>query len=200
MELIPLQWHVKPGNWERYSHRLNLKNYDNIKEIILKAYDSRCIYCGYQSQDLELVNKDFDYQNNAKTNIIPACRLCLPCVLLDGFGRDPLFKGKIIYLPELSQIQLNHFVRALYAAMQKNSAASARLKELLISFDERREYVTQIFGKNSYEPELFSQGLMDIFVDNEHLQHPTLKMVRFLPDLDILKQDSEQVISCYFPS
>lgn len=199
MDLIPLSWHVKPGNWERYASRLKLKNYQNIKDIILKAHDSRCSYCGYQSQDLELVNKDFDYHNNAKSNIIPACRFCLPCVLLDGFGRDPLFKGKIIYLPEMTQVQLNHFMRGLYAAIQKNPAASARLKEILISFDERREYVAQIFGKNSYEPELFSQGLMDIFVDSEHLKHPALKTVRFLPDFDILKADTEQVIYSYFP-
>jgi hypothetical protein len=199
MDLLPLTWHIKAGNWERYSNRLKLRNYSNIKDIILKSFEAHCAYCGYQTQDLELVNKDFDYHNNVKSNIVPACRCCLPCVLLDGFGRDPLFKGKMIYLPELTQVQLNHFMRALYAAIEKNPAASARLKELLISFDERREYVAQILGKNSYEPEFFSQGLMDILVDSEHLKHPVLKSIRFLPDFEVLKKDTQQVIAAYFP-
>lgn len=199
MDLIPLTWHIKAGNWERYASRLKLKNYDNIKDIIVKMYESRCAYCGYQTQQLELVNKDFDYQNNAKLNIVPVCRCCAPCVLLDGFGRDNHFKGRIVYLPELTQVQLNHFVRALYAAAQKNPSAASRLKEVLVSFEERREYVAQIFGKSSYEPELFAQGLMDIFIDEQRLKHPALKSVRFLPDQELFSSDVDQLLAVYFP-
>lgn len=199
MDLIPLTWHIKPGNWERYFARLNLKNYDNIKSIILKMYESSCAYCGYQTSELNLVNKDFDYQNNAKINIVPACRCCTPCVLLDGFGRDPLFRGKMIYLPEMTQIQLNHFVRGVFGAIQKNSSAASRLKEVLVSFEERREYIVQIFGKNSYNPELFAQGLMDIFIDEERLKHPALKSVRFLPDQDLLMAERDQILAVYYP-
>jgi intracellular multiplication protein IcmJ len=197
MELIPLKFHIKAGNWQNYQQRLVSRNYSKIKEIVLNDYNNQCAYCGYASLNNNIVNKNFNYQDNAKSNIIPACAICTQCVLMDGFGQDPFFGGLIIFLPELEQVQLAHLIRTVYAGFEKQASYKSRLSDLMITLEERKEYVESILGKKSYEPEYFSQGLLDTFVDDKKLEHPIFKNLRFLPDKAKLKREIPEYIKTY---
>lgn len=198
MALLNLNMHIKAGNWLRYNQRKSSANYLSIKEIVSKTFENRCAYCGYHTTKLNLVNKNFDYHDNSKENIIPACSLCTPSVVMDGFGQDPDFGGLIVFVPELTQIQLNHLVRAFLASSEKNAAFSSRLNEVYLSIEERKEYVEKVFGKNSYKVEYFAQGLLDIFIDAKKLQHPIFKNLRFLPDKAKLKNEIPDYVRTYF--
>ena len=198
MELLPLTFHIKAGNWQYYDQRKKSRNYEKIKEIVLKEYSECCVYCGYASMENNLVNKNFNYRDNSRENIVPACSICTQCVLLDGFGQDPLFGGTIIFLPELEQVQLAHLVRTIFAGSEKHASYKSRLSELIITFDERKEHVESILGKKSYEPEFFSQGLLDTFIDEKKLEHPIFKNLRFLPDKAKLKNEIPDFIRTYF--
>ena len=198
MELVPLKFHIKGGNWSHYHQRIKSNNYQKIKEIILSGSQNQCAYCGYASIKNNIVNKNFNYKDNSKQNIIAACSLCTQCVLLDGFGQDSAFGGTIIFLPELEQIQLNHLIRSIYAGFERQASYKSRLADLLITFEERKEYVEKILGKKSYEPEYFAQGLLDTFIDDKKLEHPIFKNLRFLPDKAKLKNEIPDYVRTYF--
>ncbi len=198
MELLNLTMHIKAGNWARYNQRKQSANYQSVRDIVCRDFQNKCAYCGYESSNHHLVNKNFDYHDNSKKNIVPACSLCSPCVVMDGFGQDPSIGGLIVFVPEFTQVQLNHLVRALYASSEKNPAYHARLNEIFLSFEERKEYVEKILGKNGYQLEYFAQGLLDIFVDANKLQHPIFKNLRFLPDKAKLKNEIPDFVRTYF--
>jgi intracellular multiplication protein IcmJ len=198
MELIPLKFHIKAGNWNYYYQRTQSRNYEKIKEIVLAAHGNQCAYCGYVSQKNNIVNKNFNYRDNARENIIPACTICTQCVLMDGFGQDPLFGGIIVFLPELEQVQLNHLLRTVYAGFEKQASYKSRLSDLMITLEERKEYVETILGKKSYEHAYFAQGLLDTFIDDKKLEHPIFKNLRFLPDKAKLKNEIPDYIRTYF--
>jgi intracellular multiplication protein IcmJ len=198
MQLLPLRFHIKAGNWNYYHQRMESKNYSKIKEIVLEQYKNQCAYCGYVSINNKLVNKNFNYRDNAKENIIPACSICVQCVLLDGFGQDRQFGGTIIFLPELEQVQLAHLLRTVYAGFEKQASYKSRLADFMITIEERKEYVESILGKKSYEPEFFAQGLLDTFIDEKKLEHPIFKNLRFLPDKAKLKNEIPDFIRTYF--
>ncbi|MBM4222726.1 MAG: hypothetical protein FJ161_02865 [Gammaproteobacteria bacterium] len=197
MERLNLSLHIKAGNWRKYHQRIESANYQKIHEMIGTECEYRCIYCGYQSKKNQLVNKNFDYQDNTRKNIALACSLCLPIVLFDGFGQDRSFNGTVIVMPELRQVELNHFVRGLIASAEKNPHYQSRLNEMYLSFAERKDYVEKIFGKNSYDPKYFAQGLMDTFIDEKKLQHPILKYIRILPDRAALKNEVPDFVEAY---
>ncbi len=198
MELINLIMHIKAGNWTRYNLRKESSNYQHVKDILCGDFQNKCAYCGYASSQNNLVNKNFDYHDNSKKNIVPACTLCTPCLVMDGFGQDQAFGGVIVFIPEFTQVQLSHLVRALYASSEKNAAYNSRLNEIFLSFEERKEYVEKILGKNSYQIEYFAQGLLDIFIDSKKLQHPIFKNLRFLPDKAKLKNEIPDFVRTYF--
>jgi len=198
MDLLDFTMHIKAGNWRRYYQRTQSANYQAVKDMVCNSFDQKCAYCGYASDKNNLVNKNFDYHDNSKNNIVPACTLCTPCVVMDGFGQDPAFGGVIVFIPEFTQIQINHLVRALYASSEKNATYHSRLNEIFLSFEERKEYVEKIFGKNSFQIEYFAQGLLDIFIDSKKLQHPIFKNLRFLPDKAKLKNEIPDFVRTYF--
>jgi intracellular multiplication protein IcmJ len=198
MELLPLKLFIKPGNWKHYSERLNSKNYSKIKDIILERDHSKCCFCGYQSSANELINVNNNYADNSKNNIALACSLCAPCVLLDGFGTDPNFSGLIVFLPEIQQIELNHMLRTIYAGMEKQVSYKTRLADVMITIEERKDYVEQLFGKKSYQVEYFAQGLMDTFIDEKKLDHPVFKSLRLIPERAKLKKEIPEFIETYF--
>jgi intracellular multiplication protein IcmJ len=117
---------------------------------------------------------------------------------MDGFGQTSSFSGVVVFIPEFSQIQLNHLIRALYASSEKNATYHSRLNEIYLSFEERKEYVEKIFGKKGYEPPYFAQGLLDIFIDSKKLQHPIFKNLRLLPDKAKLKDEIPDFVRTYF--
>jgi len=198
MELLDLKMHIKAGNWKRYYQRTQSANYQAVKTIVSKNFANKCAYCGYASGKNNLVNKNHDYQDNHSKNIVLACSLCTPCVVMDGFGQDPDFGGVIVFIPEFTQIQLNHLVRSVYASIEKNATYHSRLNEIFLSLEERKEYVEAIFGKNSFKIEYFAQGLMDIFIDSKKLQHPIFKNLRFLPEKAKLKNEIPDFVRTYF--
>lgn len=198
MDLLPLKIVCKAGNWQHFFERTLSKNYNKIKEVICDRDKSACAFCGYPSHKNELVNKDHDYNNNRQDNIVLACSLCKQVVLFDGHGLAEDFGGKMVYLPEINQLDINHFLRTLYATMEKQPSFKSRLSDLLINLDERKDEVEAIFGKTSSIAKNFSQGLLDTFIDEKKIQHELMKNIKFIADKSIVESEVENFINYYF--
>lgn len=198
MKLLPLKIVCKAGNWQHFHDRTLSKNYGKIKDVISARDESACSFCGYPSDKNELINKDGNYNNNKQDNIVLSCSICRQILLFDGHGLADDFGGRIVFLPEISQIDINHFMRTVYATMKKQPSFKSRLTDIMINIDERKDEVEGIFGKTSSDAKNFSQGLLDTFIDEKKLQHEIMKSLKFIPDKSMIENEIEDFISYYF--
>lgn len=198
MNLEELYFSCKAGNWNKFHERMLSNNYEQIKKMIMERDHKHCAYCSYPSEKNELVNKNHNYSDNTPENIVLACSLCRQITLFDGHGLAENFSGRIIFLPEIRQIDLNHFMRTLYATMKRQPSFKSRLSDILINLEERKDEVEKIFGKTSSQSRYFSQGLLDTMIDEKKIQHELVKSLKFLPDKSMLEEEIDEYIAYYF--
>lgn len=182
MDLLPIILTAKRGNWRRFSARKRNKKFLAIKKRVLQRDQFTCKYCGFFAKEFqETVNIDQNYQHNSFDNMATCCGFCSQCFFLDAVGVDGKTGGTIIYLPEISQADLNNFCRVLYCSMDKESAYKGKLQAVYMSLRERNNEVVNCFGPDSSDPRVFGQGLIDAGLKKDQLEHEVLRHLRLLP-------------------
>ena len=97
------------------------RNYDDaLSKYRLQIHDRdqyTCQLCGFQSTVyMDVLNKDGIYSHNQRDNLVTACPFCVQCHFMEmvkaGYGG-----GILIYLPEITQIELTGSCHALFCAM-----------------------------------------------------------------------------------
>jgi intracellular multiplication protein IcmJ len=106
---------------------------------------------------------------------------CAQCFFIESISLDEHFGGRIIYLPEISQSNLNNFCRVLFCAMDKDSSYKGKLQAIYLSLKDRSKVIESCFGPNSSDPSVFGQGLIDTYLSKEQLDHKLLDQLRLLP-------------------
>jgi intracellular multiplication protein IcmJ len=185
MKLLPLQLVSKRGNWQRFQKRRSLANFQEIERKVFERDDHTCQYCGFKCDKYQVVvNKNHNYggEHNAASNMATACKFCAQCILLDGIGSDGNSGGYIIYLPEISQNDLNNFCKVLFSSMLNDSPYKGKLQTTYLSLQDREQIVCDIFGPNSSDPYVLGQGIIDSNIGGKQLNHALLKQLRLLPD------------------
>ena len=76
-------------------------------ESVLKRDDFSCRFCGFRSTQYQRVIPFAD-------STVTACSFCEQVLALERAGI--MGGGVLIWLPEISQIELNHIARAIYVA------------------------------------------------------------------------------------
>lgn len=95
--------------------------YKSVWKKVWSRDDYTCQYCGFKSKKyLEIHHINGNHKDNSPDNLLTICPFCHQSFHLDtvsstGFSEDE-FSACIIYLPELSQIQLNSIMRNLFIA------------------------------------------------------------------------------------
>lgn len=97
-----------------------------LREMVIGQgrFSRRCYFCDFSfgSSDLfEVHNLDHNHQNEDPENLVPICELCHAPFHIDLVTRKwPGDSGKIIFLPELTQPELNNLLQAVFYAMAVN--------------------------------------------------------------------------------
>ena len=180
--LLPLTLTARRSNWRSFMTRKSNKSFQKRKKQILLRDEDSCRYCGFRSDKfMEVVNVDHNYKNNKPENMVTACVFCAQCFFLDSLTMDNNSGGTIIYLPEITQADLNHFCRILFSALDKESAYKSKLQSAYLSLKDRSAPLENCFGPGSSDPQMFGQGMIDAYLDEEQLCHPLLQNLRLLP-------------------
>ena len=96
------------------------KGAERARELVIGQgrFGRRCYFCDFafgMTDSYEVHNLDGDHTNQAPENLVPVCELCHAPFHLDLVGRkwsgNP---GKIIFLPEMSQPELNNLLQAIF--------------------------------------------------------------------------------------
>lgn len=177
------------GNWQQFALRRGEVEFAKVKEQVLARDADTCSFCRFKSAKYhEVINLDHNYLNNDINNLATACSMCYPCLLLDGAAMDEVGAGLIIFLPEISQLQLNHFCRNLFCGMLDEKAAyNRRLHSVYLSLKERKKQVENTFGPETFQPAVFGQAMIDSNLPSTAFNHGVLQQLRLLPAMKALE-------------
>jgi intracellular multiplication protein IcmJ len=119
LQMLPLVLSVKAKNW-----RMNDPNsaaadaeFSNVRKKALDRDDKTCRFCGFKAQQWQEVHHlNDDHSDNRPDNLVTACSFCHMCQHIGLAGRND--EAVLVWLPEMSQIRLNHLVRTLLVAVR----------------------------------------------------------------------------------
>ncbi len=183
----PLILRANTEGWRAFMARRHQAAFKENAPKIWQRDHYRCQFCGYQSKRFqEVVNIDGNYRNNVASNLATACVLCAHCLFLGVPGLN----HKIIYFPQMSQVQISQMMRVLFCAIESESTFAETAKALYRNMLKFSEPIEEIFGKGASEFEVFGHSLLDTSNIDEQKYMDVIKYIRVLPNS---KSFSEQI-------
>lgn len=157
------------------------------KRVLIRDGHS-CQYCGFKAEKFqEVVNIDGNYRNNKLNNLATACVFCAQCFFLEAVGKSDFGGGTLIYLPEMSQEELNALCHVLFTMMSSgNSADDLTAKNTYRSLRLRSQVIEQDLAEGLSSPALYGHLLIDAQIDpkQKHAVNKELSTkIRLLPDI-----------------
>ncbi|HEU5282026.1 MAG TPA: type IVB secretion system protein IcmJDotN [Gammaproteobacteria bacterium] len=177
-----LQLAVNLIGWRLFTRRKEDKAFLPVKKKVMERDEYTCVYCGFQAKEFqEVINLDGNYGNNALNNMATACCFCVQCLFLQAVGLDEMSGGQLIYLPEMSQADLNSFCHVLFCAMGNNTGYQDGAQAIYRSFRFRAQPVETKFGSGTSNPSAFGQMMIEYMSRNKVKQSDVMKDLRLLP-------------------
>lgn len=162
LALQPLKLCVIPDAWRLFSQRKNDQRFQDFSQRIFERDQFTCQFCGFQAMEhQDVVNLDRNYYNNKLSNLLTACCFCAQCFFLEAVGKDDNSGGTLIYLPEVTQNELNGFCHVLFCAMANATNHRADAQNIYRSFKLRAHTVENELGEGMSNPALLGQMLTD---------------------------------------
>ncbi len=146
-----------------------------------------CRFCGFRAKEYqEVVNVNGNYRDNDPKNLATSCVFCAHTQLL-GLKNN----SKIIYLPNMSQVALNHFIRILFCSSRMGEEYEETSKGLIQAFKMRAATIETVFGPDCSDSALFAQTFIDAADPKNKSYAQLFTQLRWLPN----RNDYEDVIS-----
>lgn len=194
INMKPLSLAAKESNWRLYMTRKADSAFLSFQEKVFQRDQFSCQFCGFCSEDaMEVVNLDHNYLNNKISNCATSCPLCAQCCFIDAIGKSDFGGGVLIYMPELSQGELNALCHMLFFNIVTGSALVSRSKDIYRGLKMRTQPLEKIIGKGLSNPSVYGQVLIDSNrEDADELHQIIVDKVRLLPNF---KRFSPHVLS-----
>ncbi len=185
---LPIHLTATENNWRLFMTRRGDPAFKGFALRVFKRDDYTCQYCGFQARQLqEVVNADGNYHNNRLENLVTACNFCAQCFFLEAVGKSDFGGGLLIYLPEISQMELNALCHVLFTVMASgNTTDDNNAKNTYRSLRLRSQVVEQELGEGFSSPSLYGHLLIDAQVNPDHkksVNRELSTMLRLLPDI-----------------
>lgn len=172
---------VNLSGWRVFVRRKDDKAFLPVQKKIFLRDRYTCQYCGFQAKEFqEVVNLDNNYANNKIENMVTACCFCSQCLFLQSVGLDEMGGGQLIYLPEISQNDLNSFCHVLFCAMENNTGYQDSAQSIYRSLKFRSQIVENKFGASTSNPAIMGQMIIEYRVHHK-LKVNVLNDLRLLP-------------------
>lgn len=173
---------VSLAGWRVFVRRKEDKAFQPVQKRILTRDKFTCQFCGFQAKEYqEVVNLNNNYADNKLTNMVTACCFCTQCLFLQAVGLDEMGGGQLIYLPEISQGNLNSFCHVLFCAMENNTGYQDTSQSIYRSLKFRSQIVENKFGAGTSNPAVMGQLIIDYRAHNKNQKVDILNDLRLLP-------------------
>ncbi|WP_162902141.1 hypothetical protein [Facilibium subflavum] len=118
--------------YKEYQAFSQTKQYQLLKEDVVQKLDARCSYCHICVDEDEMpkaiIAPTSSGYNTKSEHWYFYCSLCAKLRLFDRYSLPYDGKDQIIYLPEMSQIELNHLYRAVTKHINQKTPHSLKAK------------------------------------------------------------------------
>lgn len=171
-----------PDAWRLFSMRKHDVAFQKFAKQIFTRDSYTCQFCGFQaSQYLDVVNVDLNYRNNKLSNMVTSCCFCSSCFFLDSVGRDDYGGGNLIYLPEITQNELNAFCHVLFCSMHNTTIYRSDAQNIYRSLKLRSQIVEKKIGDGMSDPALLGRMLIEATEQQRMSVDVILSPLRLLP-------------------
>jgi|SRR5579885_1654139 intracellular multiplication protein IcmJ len=173
---------VNLSGWRVFVRRKEDKGFLPVQKRVFERDIYTCQYCGFQAKEYqEVVNLDGNYANNKLSNMITACCFCTQCLFLQSVGVDEMGGGQLIYLPEISQRDLNSFCHVLFCAMENNTGYQDSAQSIYRSLKFRSQIIENKFGSGTSNPAVMGQMIVEYRAQSPKNKTDILRDLRLLP-------------------
>jgi intracellular multiplication protein IcmJ len=177
-----LQLTVNLAGWRIFIRRKEDKAFQPVSKRVLERDNYTCQYCGFQAKEYqEVVNLDGNYLNNKLSNMITSCCFCAQGLFIQAAGLDEMGGGQLIYLPEMSQADLNSFCHVLFCAMGNNTGYQDSAQAIYRSLKFRSQIIDSKFGSGTSNPTVIGQMIIEYQDRFPDKKIDILKDMRLLP-------------------
>lgn len=191
--LSELKLRTSPSAWRMYSARKMDDKFKAFEQKVLVRDRYTCQFCGFQAKVYqEVVNLDGDYANNRLSNLVTACCFCAQCCFIESVGVGGYGGGSLIYLPELSQTELNSLCHVLFCAITNDTGYKNSAQNIYRSFKFRSQAVEDKFGEGTSDPAIFGQLIIDSGLIRQDEIDKFFNNVRLLPSRAKFRKQIEQ--------
>lgn len=168
--------------WRLFSARKADANFKSYEEKVFQRDAYTCRYCGFQARNhQEVVNADGNFRNNKLDNLVTSCIFCTQCFFIESIGLGGVGGGILVYLPEISQNQLNAICHVLFCAITNNSGYKNVAQNIYLNLKLRSALIEKKFGEGTSDPANFGYLIVDsIHFPNEKIRQ-VLSPIRLLP-------------------
>ncbi len=176
-----LQLALGKEHWSLYMRRKADPVFRPMRDRIFRRDQYTCQFCGFQAHEYqEILNVDHDYRHNKTSNMVTACCLCVQTQFFEMVGQAGFGGGKLIYLPEISQAELNGFCHVIFCAMTNaNYRDSAQAVYRNLKF--RAQPVEERCGLGTSDPAVLGRMLVEYQgADIEKVANDVLSDLRLL--------------------
>ncbi|MBV6632830.1 MAG: type IVB secretion system protein IcmJDotN [Alphaproteobacteria bacterium] len=149
-----------------------------VKPKVFKRDQFKCKFCGFQSRKWQEVHHlDGDHSNHDPRNLATICSFCH---MSFHIGRAGLAgEGELIWLPELSQTELNHLSRGCFVAMRTKGTTNEAGESIFSGLRIRAEEARRRLGTS--DPADLGEALLAISEEAYEKRAEVLDGVRLLP-------------------
>lgn len=181
--MYPLQLSINPEGMRLFLSRKTNPSFQKLQVKIFERDRYSCQFCGFQAQEYqEVINLDHYYQHNTLSNMATACCFCSQCFFIENVGLGDFGGGKLIYLPEMTQSELNSFCHVIFCAMTNGTSYRNTAQSVYRSLKFRTQPIEDKFGVGTSNPYIFAQPLLEYEGrEKETIIKQTLEKFRLLP-------------------
>lgn len=157
------------------------KRMKEVRSKVLSRDGGRCFFCDFTSQKWQEVHHISDnHDDYSMSNLATTCPLCHQCHHLGVAGSSG--GGKIIWLPEMSQTELNHLCRAIFVASfdDNDTTMGASARSILAALESRANFLEQHFAPGASDPGLLGQVFLAFKKEEYERRGDFLKNIRML--------------------
>jgi len=139
----------------------------SVRSKVLARDHHTCIYCGFHSekfQEVRPLNAEGVARPGQADDWVTSCHMCDQVLSLERAGM--LGEAILIWLPELTQAELNHLVRALYVARASEGDAAESAKRGLEALRNRRDEAKRRLGTD--DPLILATAFTDFLTEAQY--------------------------------